>query len=66
MTKFRVINSNFLQNFFESLDPLRGYETKEAFERYLYERSCEIEPKDCDKLPNFVSFMLKTFIDLVS
>lgn len=42
------------QVFFESLDPLVDQD-KNEFERVLYERSLEIEPKDCDKAPYFVS-----------
>ncbi|KFD70593.1 hypothetical protein M514_09795 [Trichuris suis] len=41
------------QHFFESLNPLQGFASKNDLEAYLYSRSMEIEPKDCDKPPNF-------------
>ncbi|KHJ41934.1 hypothetical protein D918_07985 [Trichuris suis] len=40
-------------HFFESLNPLQGFASKNDLEAYLYSRSMEIEPKDCDKPPNF-------------
>ncbi|XP_003375280.1 Son of sevenless protein [Trichinella spiralis] len=42
------------QHFFESLNPLQGFSSKNDLEAYLYNRSLEIEPKETDKPPNFV------------
>ncbi|CDW56550.1 son of sevenless 2 [Trichuris trichiura] len=42
-----------IRHFFESLNPLQGFSSKNDLEAYLYSRSMEIEPKDCDKPPNF-------------
>uniref|UniRef100_A0A5S6QYQ6 Ras-GEF domain-containing protein n=1 Tax=Trichuris muris TaxID=70415 RepID=A0A5S6QYQ6_TRIMR len=42
-----------VRHFFESLNPLQGFASKNDLEAYLYSRSLEIEPKDCDKPPNF-------------
>ncbi|OUC49418.1 hypothetical protein D917_05404 [Trichinella nativa] len=41
------------QHFFESLNPLQGFSSKNDLEAYLYNRSLEIEPKETDKPPNF-------------
>ncbi|VDD96657.1 unnamed protein product [Enterobius vermicularis] len=35
--------------FFESVNPLSGFESKEKLETYMWEKSLKIEPKDADK-----------------
>ena len=49
----RVFNSKFmrvacLQKFFETINPLKGFNDKDDFETYLYEQSSRIEPKEGD------------------
>ena len=50
-----------LQKFFEELDPL-GDGTEKAFQDYLYEKSLEVEPRNCKQLPKFVSIFTELYI----
>ncbi|EDO41248.1 predicted protein, partial [Nematostella vectensis] len=43
-----------IREYLENLDPFNGRDDKEM-EDYLYRSSLEIEPRNCEKLPKFVS-----------
>ncbi|KHN81858.1 hypothetical protein Tcan_06001 [Toxocara canis] len=38
--------------FFETINPLNGFEGKESLETYMWEQSLKVEPKDAEKLDN--------------
>lgn len=44
-----------LQKYFENLNPMGNMSEKE-FTDYLFNKSQEIEPRNCKQLPRFVSF----------
>lgn len=43
------------QHFFETINPLSGFDGKESFETYMWEQSLKVEPKDPDKMEIVVS-----------
>lgn len=47
-----------LQAFFENINPLSGFENKEALETYLYKQSQQVEPKDAGQMVEVVSVLL--------
>ncbi|VDK47742.1 unnamed protein product [Anisakis simplex] len=38
------------QQFFETINPLNGFDGKESLETYMWEQSLKVEPKDAEKL----------------
>lgn len=53
-----LIDACFMQKFFENLNPMGKIPEKE-FTDYLFNKSLEIEPRNCKQPPRFVSFSLK-------
>ncbi|VDM97824.1 unnamed protein product [Thelazia callipaeda] len=39
-----------MKHFFETINPLNGFDGKEALETYMWEQSLKVEPKDPDKM----------------
>uniref|UniRef100_A0A9J2Q5K9 Uncharacterized protein n=1 Tax=Ascaris lumbricoides TaxID=6252 RepID=A0A9J2Q5K9_ASCLU len=39
-----------VQQFFEAINPLNGFDGKESLETYMWEQSLKVEPKDAEKL----------------
>uniref|UniRef100_A0A672JWG5 Son of sevenless homolog 2-like n=1 Tax=Sinocyclocheilus grahami TaxID=75366 RepID=A0A672JWG5_SINGR len=48
-----------IKRFFENLNPMGNMSEKE-FSDYLFNKSLEIEPRNCKQPPRFVSFLLQT------
>lgn len=53
-----ILATCFIQKFFENLNPMGKIPEKE-FTDYLFNKSLEIEPRNCKQPPRFVSFFLK-------
>lgn len=51
-----IIISYFeISAFFETINPLNGFDGKESLETYMWEQSLKVEPKDPDKMEFVVS-----------
>uniref|UniRef100_A0A0R3S1Z6 Uncharacterized protein n=1 Tax=Elaeophora elaphi TaxID=1147741 RepID=A0A0R3S1Z6_9BILA len=54
------------QHFFETINPLNGFDGKESLETYMWEQSLKVEPKDPDKMEFFVSFFPLFYLDPIA
>ena len=45
-----------IRDFLINLQPFRGYDTEKQFNEYIWKCSLEVEPRNIEKPPRFVSF----------
>lgn len=54
------------QHFFETINPLNGFDGKESLETYMWEQSLKVEPKDPDKMEFVVSFLILFYVTSIT